>query len=298
MKKLSENLQSHLAGECTTLCNCWQIFTADGNILGFTDHDETLHFDNIDHEASTGFEASQIENTNGLTPDNHEIVGALNSDVLTPDDIAARKYDDSQVKHYVVNWQSPEERVLMQCYIIGEIVQKDGVFSAELKSALSKLDQTIFRRFEKRCNADLGDEKCQVNLQSAYIAAGQITQIVSDNLIKVSGIDGFENGWFTSGKIIFSTGQNQGQKIRVANHRNSNLTPVISIIELWEKPIHPINIGDQFSIQAGCDKNFLTCKNKFANAKNFRGFPHMPGTDFALSYASNSEQMDGGAIVE
>jgi len=32
-----------------------------------------------------------------------------------------------------------------------------------------------------------------------------------------------------------------------------------------------------------CDQRFSTCKERFGNVENFRGFPHMPGTDFVLS---------------
>ncbi len=42
--------------------------------------------------------------------------------------------------------------------------------------------------------------------------------------------------------------------------------------------------GDAFTIRPGCDKSFATCRAKFDNAVNFRGFPHVPGTDQVLSY--------------
>ncbi|GAB5457394.1 MAG: DUF2163 domain-containing protein [Henriciella sp.] len=32
-----------------------------------------------------------------------------------------------------------------------------------------------------------------------------------------------------------------------------------------------------------CDQSFSTCRDVFQNTDNFRGFPHMPGTDFVLS---------------
>ena len=38
---------------------------------------------------------------------------------------------------------------------------------------------------------------------------------------------------------------------------------------------YKISVGDQYSILAGCDKTFLTCKNKFNNTINFRGKPHI-----------------------
>ena len=43
-------------------------------------------------------------------------------------------------------------------------------------------------------------------------------------------------------------------------------------------------VGDGFRLIAGCDKTFETCKAKYANAANFRGFPHMPGEDWVTAY--------------
>lgn len=34
---------------------------------------------------------------------------------------------------------------------------------------------------------------------------------------------------------------------------------------------------------AGCDHRFETCQSVFGNAESFRGFPHLPGTDFVLA---------------
>ena len=35
--------------------------------------------------------------------------------------------------------------------------------------------------------------------------------------------------------------------------------------------------------QQSCDKRFSTCRDDFANAENFRGFPHMPGNDVLVA---------------
>ncbi len=42
-----------------------------------------------------------------------------------------------------------------------------------------------------------------------------------------------------------------------------------------------------------CDQAFSTCKDVFSNTENFRGFPHLPGTDFVLSGPAASGN-DGG----
>jgi hypothetical protein len=36
---------------------------------------------------------------------------------------------------------------------------------------------------------------------------------------------------------------------------------------------------------------------KFANGLNFRGFPHIPGNDFVLSYARAGNDNDGSAVI-
>jgi len=50
-------------------------------------------------------------------------------------------------------------------------------------------------------------------------------------------------------------------------------------------------------VTAGCDKRFDTCRNRFNNAVNFRGFPHIPGNDFVIRYAVEGEPgNDGGSL--
>ena len=46
---------------------------------------------------------------------------------------------------------------------------------------------------------------------------------------------------------------------------------------------NPIQVGDAYSVYAGCDKLLASCKTKFNNVINFRGFPHVPGPDRYVS---------------
>jgi uncharacterized phage protein (TIGR02218 family) len=66
-------------------------------------------------------------------------------------------------------------------------------------------------------------------------------------------------------------------------------------IELWQAMSEAVAIGDAFTITAGCDKQFTTCKAKFANTINFRGFPYMPGNDAITSYPTSGQVLDGGS---
>jgi uncharacterized phage protein (TIGR02218 family) len=40
--------------------------------------------------------------------------------------------------------------------------------------------------------------------------------------------------------------------------------------------------GDAFTAYWGCDHTQNTCKNKFNNLANFRGFPYIPPPTFAV----------------
>ena len=66
------------------------------------------------------------------------------------------------------------------------------------------------------------------------------------------------------------------------------------IIELWQAMAEPIAPGDTFAVSAGCDKRFAICRDRFNNALNFRGFPHIPGNDFIVRYAIEGEPGHNG----
>ena len=49
-------------------------------------------------------------------------------------------------------------------------------------------------------------------------------------------------------------------------------------------------------IEAGCDKRADTCRVKFGNFLNFRGFPHIPGEDWLTSYPVSSRANQGRSL--
>ena len=45
---------------------------------------------------------------------------------------------------------------------------------------------------------------------------------------------------------------------------------------------YPLTVGDAYSVSAGCDRLFGTCKARYNNVVNFRGEPYIPGQDVIL----------------
>lgn len=285
MKDLPGGLRQKLDSGVTTLCWCWRISRRDGVTMGFTDHDRDLLFDGTIFEAAAGFAASEIDESVGLSVDNLEVTGALTSDRLTEPDLAAGFYDDAAVEIYRVDWSETENRILMRTGSLGEVSRAGNLFKAEVRGLAHYLQQPNGRLYQYTCDADLGDKRCKVNLeQSAFKASGTAIEFLSPRKFVATGsVVPFTNNFFTGGLVEIESGPALGQKIEVKTHSKIN---AVVTIECWEPVREPLTPGTTFEVRAGCDKTFATCKEKFGNVVNFRGFPHLPGNDFIASHAT------------
>lgn len=282
MKTLPSDLQAHLNSGATTLCWCWRLTRRDGVRIGFTDHDRDLTFDGTTFEAAAGFTATDMQQSLGLSVDNLEVASALSSDRLSEQDLAAGLYDDARVELFRVNWMDPEQRVLMRVGSLGEVTRAGTHFRAEVRGLSHYLQQPRGRVFQFACDASLGDKRCRVNLSlDRYRGTGIVQEILAARNFKISGVGAFDEQWFTKGLLAFQSGENKGLRIEIRSHRRVQGD---AIIELWQEPAYPVAIGDIVELVAGCDKQIVTCRDKFSNVLNFRGFPHMPGNDFVASY--------------
>ena len=288
MKALSPALQAHLDEGTTTLAWCWRITRADGVVLGFTDHDLTLSFEGTDFEPESGFAASEIRSGSDLSVDAQDAEGVLSSDRITETDILDGLWDNALVEVWRVNWSDPSQRALIRRGAIGEMRRGRLAFVAEVRSLAHVLGQTVGRVFQGTCDAALGDARCKVNLNDpAYRGAGAVLDVIRVRAFEASGLVGFANGWFAFGSLEWLGGDNQGRRDEVMLHE---VASGVVTITLLEAPVKPITLGDPFMIWAGCDKRAETCSAKFANIANFRGFPHIPGQDTVMRYAT----ADGG----
>jgi uncharacterized phage protein (TIGR02218 family) len=172
-------------------------------------------------------------------------------------------------------------RVLLAEGVLGEIKRDGPVFTAELRGLSDRLTQDTGRLFATTCSADLGDARCKFDLTlPAYRGSGVIAAVTAVSAFTASGLDAYADGWFTAGKLTFTAGANAGSSVEVKTHRNNTAV----VFSLWQAMPQPIAAGDAFVVTAGCDKAFATCHGRFANVVNFRGFPHIPGNDFVMSY--------------
>lgn len=291
MRALDPDLKAHLQTGVTTLCTCWRVTRRDGAVLGFTEHDRAISFDGTDFLPDTGVSGSALSSSADLAVDNSEIEGALSADMLSADDLAAGLYDDAAVEIFRVNWAAPDQRVLLKKAVIGEVRRAGDAFSAELRGLSHHLDQTSGRIYQRLCDVNLGGAECGVDLDApAFKTSGAVTALVGEQQFIASGFESFEDSWFAHGLLMWVTGENAGIKAHIKSQAANGA------VSLWLPAGAAIQIGDAFTATAGCDKRHATCQQKFSNAINFRGFPFMPGNDFAISYPLRGDANDGGKL--
>jgi uncharacterized phage protein (TIGR02218 family) len=282
MRTIPSGLQAKLDSGVTTLARCWILTRRDGEKLGFTDHDENITIDGTVCHAGTGLTASEATARLGLQVDGAEIAGALADESLAEGDLAAGRYDAADVEVHLVDWSDPSLRVLLAKCVLGEIRREGAAFTAELRSLSHRLNEESGRLYTATCSADLGDARCTVDLgDAAFHGSGTVASLAGTSAFRVSGLDAFTDGWFSAGRLAFTGGDNAGFAVEVKTHRAA-LDGVL--IELWQATPEPIVVGDTLTVTAGCDKRFATCRDRFANGVNFRGFPQIPGNDFVISY--------------
>ncbi len=286
-------LQQHLQEKLTCICRCWAVTRRDGQVFGFTDHDRELNFDGITFKADSGMTARTLEQVTGLAVDNTEAMGALSDSAVTETDIAAGRFDGAKVEAWLVQWLNVEVRDKLFTGTIGELRRADGAFHAELRGLSEAMNRPVGRVYQRGCHAVLGDERCGADLTGDGRRIEVEPQSVSSNRVfTFSGLDQYADRWFTHGRLQVVSGAAQGLTALIKNDRRAE---GLRHIELWEELRAEVVAGDRVLLEVGCDKQRDTCRDKFANLLNFRGFPHIPGEDWLVSYPNKGRGNDGGS---
>ncbi|WP_026191144.1 DUF2163 domain-containing protein [Methylosinus sp. LW4] len=294
MRKASSAMRESLDASASTLCNCWRLARKDGQVMGFTDHDRDLVFGGVTYRAATGLVATQIEGSVGLASGGGEVIGALQSDGLVESDLATGRYDGAGVEIWLVDWSNVENRLLIDATTIGEVTRSEFAFRAELRSLAHFFDETRGDSYQKGCSADLGDARCKVDLSASSYHTTGVVLAATQGAIVAALAEAFDDEFFTGGSLTVTSGAEAGAGGAIKSHRRFGETARLA---LWSQLADGMVAGDSFTLVAGCDKSAASCRSKFSNIVNFRGFPHMPGNDLVISYPSSlAPTMDGGSF--
>lgn len=280
-RSMSANMATHIVQSTTTLAVCWRVERTDSTVLGFTSHDRDIIYDGVTYKASTGIAPSTVKTSIGTGIDNLDVMGTLRSGDITKEDLLNGVYDYAKVKIFLINYNNTADGIIVLSNgKMGEVKLTKNQFTVEIRSLIQILSQNYGRVESPTCDAEFGDSRCGVNLAGSagginITHSGTVTSVTDNRLFIASTLSsGIPDNWFKDGKITWLTGSNSNAVMDVKGYTQSTRQ-----IELQFETGANIQVGDTFSIIAGCDKLDSTCRITWNNLVNFRGFPHVPGVD-------------------
>lgn len=295
MIKLSPALDGLRQASTHRFSSLFRIERTDGITFLFTDHDSPIIFNYLSatndalHPGSpisgTDETYSPVSATNstavqkqaGLQEHNVDVSAVITSDLITDDDMRAGKYRNARVVEMCVDWKYPYAGYFYQnvFWIMNTTFDRE-TWKAQVSGTPVWFHKEIGHVYSHSCRWTLGDSDCQVDL-AAFTSTGTVSALVDIRNFVVTGITATDH-YYLDGTLTWLTGDNTGDTYDLEDNLSTNLTTQLNAY-------FPIQIGDTFTIIAGCDRLKGTCTTKFSNLLRYGGHPFLAGSDALLRAA-------------
>lgn len=270
MRTISNNLKSEILNG--TISNIILITRKDGVKYGFTDNDVALTVEGQVYTPAPGLQRLRLTMTASAEVSS-QTFGSAWLDV-PEDDLKGGKFDNCIVEVAWCSWKHVSYgKVVVFTGTLGDITWTDEGFSADVVSFMKQLELIIGNTYTAQCRHSLFSTnkvgvigKCGLS-STSFTFTGSISSVITPKWkFGISSVKA--DGYYSNGQITFTSGFNSGLSAVIKVHSSNQ-------IELFLPTAFVVNLGDTFTIYAGCDKTLSTCKTKFSNSINFGGFPHI-----------------------
>ena len=264
-----------LGQELVALAFCWRLERRDGVAIGLTSHDRDLIIDGFSYRAAPGLVPSAITRGIGLEVEAMDVQGALSHDAIREEDLRAGRWDGAGLWLHLTEWTEPGGLWLeLMRGELGTIDQQGESFSVELRGPAALLQAQAVPETSPGCRARLGDRACRIDL-AARRRLVEVADVTGEAVEVVGGR--LDADAYAFGVLRWMDGANAGLIQSVLANDEGTLT-------LADAPSFAVGEGARALLTEGCDKRLETCRDRFANAINFRGEPYLPGSDLLTRY--------------
>jgi uncharacterized phage protein (TIGR02218 family) len=196
--------------------------------------------------------------------------------------VASGMFDGAKVRlerAFMATWgDTSAGSVILFTGYVGEVSLDRLVCTMDVNSLLFLLNTQMPKySVQAGCVHNLFDAGCTLNPASFDEAetagSGCTTQLITSASAQA-------DDYFTLGKIVFTSGQNNGLS-RTVKAFGSGSFSIIQPLPYIPAP------GDTFTAYPGCDKTMNTCKNKFNNLVNIKAFPFVSVPETAIGITNN-----------
>lgn len=264
------------------MADCFTLSLLTGLVLTYTNADvpialngytyaaNSVLVDGLNYKCAVGLDVDQQKITISARPSDTiggvPFLQALRNGVLDGCEI-------TRERAFLAAWNAPPLGSVL--LFKGRVATIDalGRTTAEItvNSDLALLDIQIPRNlYSPACVHVLYDSGCGL-VKNVFGANGTVGAGTTNLSIAWSGA----SSAYAQGTILFTSGINAGIS---ANVKSGSPTALTLAYPLLNAPA----VGDTFTAYQGCDHSMATCKAKFNNLANFRGFPFIPPPTYAI----------------
>ena len=274
MRTIPAGLLAHYQSGQTTLAWCLKVTRTDATVYGFTSAQADLVVSGVTYLAGPGLDVAGLASSAGMAVDNTELTILADDVLITVPDILAGRWNGAAFELFVVNWNDLSMgRDVRKAGTFGAVQPRNGAFSVELRGLQQYLQQTVGAVSTKTCRARLGDALCTKDL-TAFTVTGSVTTVTSQQVVRDSTRTEADD-YFAEGLLTWTGGDNEGLVVKVKSYVQSG-----GVITLMVPAVATVQIGDTYTLVAGCRKRLLEdCRDKFNNVLNFQAEPHRPTID-------------------
>lgn len=281
MKSIGGSLLTSIQRGTASLCRIWKVVPLSGPTLFFTDADEDVTFDGDTYLSSTGFMVSDVSTSASSGAGSADLKFFFGDDIntsITKEKLKRGYFDNCTVLIQIIDRENPS---------YGAMTLLDGTAKApegtnrgygnfQVVSKLERALQKIGGVYQSECATTLYSAQCGVN-KASFSTTGVVGTVTNRRKFTVDFVSNPENYYYSFGLLLWTSGLNTGFTCEVLTQYSLDAT--FDQILLALNTPYTVAAADAFTIYAGCDLRPSTCKDKFNNLVNYRGFPYFPGPD-------------------
>lgn len=304
MRQIPIALQQNLDGDVQYIARCIRFRLKSGEVMGFAMWDADITYDHGDgfgpttYSAAQGIDQSMVESDISYSIANSEGRVLAASDFLnglTVEMVEAGVLDDAEWDCFILDWRNPVtgSAMILDAGDVGEVRTEDGlVIIPELLSYSMRLKQPVGHYWQRPCRAIFGTPAnsqtgCGVDADALWESA-EVQSVAAENNRTFTG----EGTAYFPGRVIFTSGQNQGKVYSVESVSGSTIT-------LAQTTPYAITAGDEYDHRPDCTKwpdGALGCKS-YENFLNYKGEHLIPVGDGAAGSTPGAQLPGGGGWV-
>lgn len=264
---------------------CLALLAVSGSEAGFTTLD-------IGHEldlsadggpalsCAEGMVVSQLTLACGLDTSFAEVSGALDAQ-LTEAQVNGGKWDDAEAWLVDVSPNVPGEYAPLLRGKVREARTEERRWVLEIRNQADALNQVLGKVLTPLCDVkEFGDTRCGFNLVAL---AATVTGVTDAMRFQVTYAGDLADDHFNLGRADFLTGELAGVRsdaIFDFTRLGAGAGSLVLRTPLWQPP----EVGDTLELRQGCPRTREACIHFHGDARPFRGFPDMEGTEQRSKY--------------